>query len=144
MLDDPGPGRDFAHDRVLHEGTSLRLGKPSVGRELADQHVEVRERGGPERGSGQGRTGGREARAGGTERRDADARGDQRDAGRTDEEDRGEHDHDADVDDVGETRARHPEQEDDVTADVERREDAASHLARRVPLEEHRPGYGRG
>ena len=43
-----------------------------------------------------------------------------------------------DVDDVGQARAGHAEQEDHVAHDVERREDPAAHLARRVALEEHR------
>src|SRR4029079_2663647 len=80
VLDDPCPGRDFAHDSVLHEGTPLRLGKPGVGRELADQQVEVSGCGGPDRGSSQGWTRSCEACSCRTERRDADSRGDERDA----------------------------------------------------------------
>ena len=50
---------------------------------------------------------------------------------------RREDDQQPDVDDVGQARAGHAEQEDDVAHDVERREHPAAHLARRVALEQH-------
>ena len=52
----------------------------------------------------------------------------------------GEHDQHPDVDDVGEAGDRHADQEQHVARHEERREDPAAELARRVPLEDERPG----
>ncbi len=49
-----------------------------------------------------------------------------------------------DVDEVGETRRDHPEQEDHVAAHEEGREDPAAELAQRVALDEAPTGDRRG
>ena len=119
--------------------------EPGEGREAAGQAIEVGERGRADGRGGQARgaRGRSQAFRRGAPRRDAEAGCHEGERRGHEQERRREHDEDADVDDVGETGAGHPDQEDDVAHDVERREHAAAHLARRGALQQDRARHRR-
>ena len=143
MLDDAGPAGHVADRRVADERIPLLGRKPGERRpSRPTSRSKSASVAGRNAGTGQTRSAGGllEPIAGGAHARMPMPGATNAKAADAEQQHRCERDeHQADVDDVGQPGARHADQEDHVAHDVVRGEDPPAHLARGVPLEQHRP-----